>query len=146
MKILVCGLPGAGKTHLAERLSKDLESCAWYNADVIRGAANDWDFSSEGRQRQSLRMKTFADFEVSQGRVAVCDFVAPTQKTRDNFEPDIVIWLDTITEGRFEDTNKMFEAPGDVDYHITKHLSDQEIKAIAEEITIKRINQGVLDV
>lgn len=146
MKILVCGLPGAGKTHLAERLVKDLESCAWYNADVIREAANDWDFTPEGRQRQSLRMKTFADFEVSQGRAVVCDFVAPTQKTRDNFEPDIVIWLDTITEGRFEDTNKMFEPPVEVDYHITKHLTDQEIKTMSETITIKRIKQGVLDV
>ena len=146
MKILICGLPGSGKTHLAKRLVSHLESCAWYNADIIREAANDWDFSPEGRQRQSKRMRTFADFEVSQGRMAVCDFVAPTQKTRDNFEPDIVIWLDTITEGRFEDTNQMFEAPGDVDYHITKHLSDDEIKAIAEDITIKRIKQGVLDV
>jgi len=138
MKILVCGLPGAGKTHLAERLSKDLESCAWYNADVIRGAANDWDFSPEGRQRQSLRMKTFADFEVSQGRVAVCDFVAPTQKTRDNFEPDVVIWLDTITEGRYADTNNMFESPQNADYHITEYLSDVEIQSIANDIKMKK--------
>lgn len=146
MKILICGLPGAGKTYLAERLIKNIESCAWFNADVIRGAANDWDFSAQGRQRQSLRMKTFADFEVSHGRVVVCDFVAPTQKTRDNFEPDITIWLDTIAEGRYEDTNKMFERPENADYHITKYLSDEEIESIANDIQIKRIKQGVIDV
>lgn len=146
MKILICGLPGSGKTHLAERLIKNIESCAWFNADVIRGAANDWDFSAQGRQRQSLRMKTFADFEVSHGRVVVCDFVAPTQKTRDNFDPDIIIWLDTITEGRFEDTNKMFERPENVDYHVTKHLSDAEIESIADDIQIKRIKDGAIDV
>jgi adenylylsulfate kinase len=146
MKILICGLPGAGKTHLAERLIKNIESCAWFNADVIRQSANDWDFSAQGRQRQSSRMKAFADFEVSHGRVAVCDFVAPTQKTRDNFEPDITIWLDTIAEGRYQDTNKMFERLESADYHITKYLSDEEIESIANDIQIKRIKQGAIDV
>ena len=64
MKILVMGLPGAGKTHLAERLQKVL-NCAWYNADKVREMANDWDFSPEGRVRQANRMRTFADFESS---------------------------------------------------------------------------------
>ena len=36
MKILICGLPGAGKTWLAERLIKVIDNCAWYNADVVR--------------------------------------------------------------------------------------------------------------
>ena len=134
MKILVCGLPGSGKTHLAKRLISHLESCAWYNADVIRTASNDWDFSPAGRKRQSLRMKTFADFEVAQGRTVVCDFVAPTQHTRDNFDPDVIIWLDTITQSKYQDTNKMFQAPNDVDYHITKQISDEEIKLIADKI------------
>ena len=65
MKILVCGLPGSGKTWLAERLIKHIEHCAWYNADFLRKFANDWDFEIEGRMRQAHRMKTFADFEKS---------------------------------------------------------------------------------
>ena len=53
MKILICGLPGAGKTWLAERLIKVIDNCAWYNADVVRKSANDWDFTMEGRIRQA---------------------------------------------------------------------------------------------
>ena len=104
------GLPGSGKTYLAERL-QPLIDAAWYNADVVRKMANDWDFSSKGRIRQSMRMKTFADFEKSNNRYVICDFVCPTRTTQETFDPDITIWMNTIIEGRFEDTNKMFEEP-----------------------------------
>lgn len=82
--------------------------------------ANDWDFSTKGRLRQSLRMKSFADFEKSHSRFVICDFICPTKETRDIFQPDIVIFMDTIKKGRFEDTNKMFEDPKSVDFHIKK--------------------------
>ena len=161
MKILVCGLPGSGKTWLAERLITHLKNCAWYNADFVRKFSNDWDFSVEGRIRQAKRMKTFADFEKSNGRWVVCDFVAPTEKAREAFAPDYVIWLDTIKEGRivssklselkdinnlpfdanllskskeFEDTNRMFETPRKIDTRITHFMSDDEIKTLSEEI------------
>ena len=129
------GLPGAGKTWLSERLQKYLD-CAWYNADKVREMANDWDFSPEGRVRQANRMRTFADYEKSHGRYVICDFVCPTQQTRDSFKPDIVIWLNTIDEGRFEDTNKMFEKPQHVDWVIDNFLSDEQIEGIAEEIKL----------
>ena len=135
MKILIFGLPGAGKTWLAERLQKHLE-CAWYNADKVREMANDWDFSPEGRVRQAGRMKNLADYEKSHGRYVICDFVCPTRQTREEFKPDMVIWLNTIDEGRFEDTNKMFEKPELVDWVIENFLSDEQIKAIAEEIKL----------
>jgi len=86
MKILIMGLPGSGKTYLAERMQPILNS-AWYNADKVREMANDWDFSPEGRIRQSLRMKSLADFEKSQGRIVICDFVCPTKETKENFDP-----------------------------------------------------------
>ena len=133
MKILVMGLPGAGKTWLSERLQKYLE-CAWYNADKVRQMANDWDFSPEGRVRQANRMRIFADFEKQNNRFVICDFVCPTRKTRDAFNPDIVIWLDTISKGRFEDTNDMFEIPSLIDYKVDKFLSDDEIENISKDI------------
>ena len=130
------GLPGSGKTYLAKRLQPLLEA-AWYNADIVREMANDWDFSDEGRARQSNRMRTFADFEKSHGRFVVCDFVCPTKDTRENFDADITIWMDTIKEGRFEDTNKLFQKPKNVDFHITEwndHNHDDLAKELLKDV------------
>ena len=132
MKILIMGLPGSGKTYLAERLQPLLEA-AWYNADKVRGMAGDWDFSDDGGTRQSLRMKNLADFETSHNRFVICDFVCPTEETRNIFDPDILIWLDTIKEGRFEDTNKIFEEPSNCDFKIEEWNETNHI-TIAEEL------------
>ena len=161
MKILVCGLPGSGKTWLSERLTKHIKNCAWYNADFVRKFSNDWDFSMEGRIRQAKRMQTFADFERDNHRWVICDFVAPTNEVREAFAPDHVIWLDTIKEGRvvssklnelqniinlpfdavslskskeFEDTNKVFETPSKINTHVKHFMNDEEIKKLAEEL------------
>ena len=126
------GLPGSGKTYLTERLQPLLKA-AWYNADKVREMANDWDFSDSGRKRQSMRMRAIADYEKSCGRYVLCDFICPTKETRKNFQADVVIWMDTISESRFEDTNKIFEAPVKVDFHI-KDRNDHNHVDIAEEI------------
>lgn len=125
------GLPGSGKTYLAQRL-QPLLNAAWFNADKVREMANDWDFSPEGRTRQSLRMKSLADYESDNGRIVICDFICPTLQTRKMFNPDIVIWLDTIKEGRFEDTNKLFEEPEEVDFRITEWNDKNHIDIAAE--------------
>ena len=132
MKILIMGLPGSGKTYLAKRMQPILRA-AWYNADIVREMANDWDFSPEGRIRQSLRMKNLADFEKNQGRIVICDFVCPTRETKKNFNPDITIWMNTIKSGRYEDTNKMFEVPTEVDYEIIE-MNDSNHEIISTKI------------
>lgn len=133
MKILIMGLPGAGKTHLAKRLHVHL-NCAWYNADKVREMANDWDFSDAGRRRQSERMNTIATFEAVRGRTVICDFVCPTGQTRDEFNADITIWMNTIEAGRFDNTNKIFEEPTDFDYVIESFQSDEWILDLANRM------------
>ena len=118
MKILIMGLPGSGKTTLATKL-KNLLKARWLNADEVRKQANDWDFSLEGRIRQAERMADLANKHKSDGHIVIADFVCPTPKARQIFSPDILIWMDTIKEGRFEDTNKVFQKPEKFDYRLT---------------------------
>ena len=117
-KILICGLPGSGKTTLAEILVKHFDA-VWLNADEVRKQANDWDFSPEGRTRQANRMKNLAQEALDKGKHVIADFVCPTEKTREDFNADYVVWMDTIKEGRFDDTNKMFVKPDKFDFHVT---------------------------
>ena len=134
-KILIMGLPGAGKTYLAERLAPILNA-TWLNADEVRKNADDWDFSSEGRIRQSNRMKNLAQKSLDEDKHVIADFVCPTPKTRADFNADITIWLDTIVSGRYEDTNKMFIAPEKFDFRITEKKG--EIWAMKISNTIEK--------
>jgi len=160
-KILIMGLPGAGKTFLATALKKYIEensgihhfpmdravnmeyvphnykcSVDWFNADEIRKRFNDWDFSREGRIRQSLRMAEFAlkctsDF-------VICDFVAPLVEMRNNFKADWTIWVDTIDQGRFDDTNKAFIPPDVYDFRVTEQNADKWAEFIGQHILDNR--------
>ncbi len=112
------GLPGAGKTTLAATLAPMINAKR-LNADEVRKAANDWDFSPEGRTRQAKRMAEFALKLKNEGNYVVADFICPTPEARKLFPADYVIWVDTIKEGRFEDTNQMFIKPEKYDFHVT---------------------------
>jgi len=127
--ILIMGLPGAGKTTLADELAPKLNAKR-LNADEVRKAANDWDFSEEGRKRQAKRMADFALELKNQGNYVVADFICPTPEARKLFPADFVIWVDTIKEGRFEDTNQMFVKPDKYNFHVTS----QNAKVWAEKI------------
>ena len=98
------GLPGSGKTSLAKRLYPYLKA-VFLNNDEVRKEANDWDFSPKGRERQTKKNERFGSKHLNEGKNVIADFVCPTEKTRKDFNADILIWVDTIKKGRFKDTN-----------------------------------------
>ena len=127
------GLPGVGKTTLANELAT-LIKAKRLNADEVRRAANDWDFSEEGRKRQAKRMSDSAVKLKSEGNNVIADFICPTPEARSLFPADYTIWVDTIKEGRFDDTNKMFVKPDKYDYHVTTQDAKNWAPKIYKEI------------
>ena len=115
------GLPDSGKTALGEKLSKKFNIPFW-DADVVREIYNDWDFSRRGRDRQSLRMRKLAEIDP----ISISAFIAPLPDYVRNFFPDKVIWMDTVTECKYEDTNKLFQSPQKYDVRIKKLEVDDE--------------------
>jgi GTPase SAR1 family protein len=161
VKILILGLPGSGKTYFAERLKTYLEQHStvdhipaakiglmealprfwratvdWFNADDVRRRFNDWDFSRDGRIRQSLRMAEFALSCTSD--FVICDFVAPLPEMRTNFGADWTIWMDTIDSGRFEDTNRVFVQPDIYDFRIVEQNAEHWVKVVGDHILNNR--------
>ena len=130
------GLPGSGKTTLAEELAPMLNAKR-LNADEVRKEANDWDFSEEGRKRQAKRMSDFALKLKEQGFDVVADFICPTPEARSLFPADYVIWVDTIKEGRFDDTNKMFIKPDKFNFHVTTQDAKNWASKILKDINLK---------
>jgi adenylylsulfate kinase len=155
-RILIMGLPGAGKTMLAGALKKYLEEhgemsefrgdslpitgysaqVTWFNADDIRRKYNDWDFSNDGRIRQSLRMFQFS-IEAG-GDYVICDFVAPLVEMRNNFKADWTIWVDTIREGRYADTNAAFVEPEHYDFRVIEQNAEKWAEFIGQHIIDRR--------
>ena len=131
--ILIMGLPGAGKTTLANELAKLIE-CKRLNADEIRKAADDWDFSEEGRKRQAKRMSNEALKIKKGGNTVIADFICPTPEARELFPADYIVWVDTIKEGRFEDTNQMFVKPEKFDFHVTTQDAKLWASKIKEDL------------
>lgn len=131
MIIQIIGLPGSGKTELAKALKERLNAIH-LNADEVRATVNsDLGFSQEDRIEQARRMGEMARLIAKQGVApVVVDFVCPTDLTRAAFgTPDILVFMDTIEEGRFEDTNKMFEKPTGADITFSSHDLDPEEKS-----------------
>ena len=129
------GLPGSGKTTLASKLVPLLKA-KWINNDKVRKAANDWDFSEEGRLRQAKRVADIAEKYKKEGKYdyLVADYICPTPQTRKLFNADYIVWINTIKEGRFDDTNKMFVKPEKFDFEVTTQDAESWAKKIAEEL------------
>jgi len=131
--ILIMGLPGSGKTTLASELAP-LINAKRVNADEVRKAANDWDFSENGRKRQARRMADLAKKQKLEGYNVIADFICPTPEARSLFPSDYIVWMDTIKKGRFDDTNAMFVKPEKFDFHITTQDAKKWATEIAEDI------------
>ena len=127
------GLPGSGKTTLADEIAPKLNAKR-LNADEVRKNSNDWDFSPEGRLRQAKRMATLAKKLKDEKNYVIADFICPTPKTRSIFPADYVIWVNTIKEGIFEDTNKMFIKPKKFDCQVTTQDAKHWASIILKEI------------
>jgi hypothetical protein len=140
MIIQIIGLPGSGKTALANGLKERL-SIIHLNADEVRATINsDLGFSSKDRIEQSRRLGAMARLLEKQGYDVIVDFICPTVETRKAFgKPDILIWVDRIEAGRFEDTNRIWETPLDiVDLHIPFGMSiEKEVQYVIDSFQLK---------
>ena len=143
-KILIMGLPGSGKTTLA-KLLVPMFNAVWLNADKVREEANDWEFSELGRSVQANRMKRLAQEALDNNRNVIADFVCPTEHTRKDFNADYIVYMDTIKEGRFEDTNKMFEPPKNYDFKVTHKDAQMWSFLIKQDIQDKLKGTGPHD-
>jgi adenylylsulfate kinase-like enzyme len=138
-KILIMGLPKAGKTTFAEELVNQLKKTNhvdWFNADKTREFFNDWDFTVKGRIRQAYRMRDLA--RISTADYVICDFIAPLAEMRDIFQADYTVWIDTLDQSVYEDTNKLFEKPMHYTIRVTEQDADKWVKIFLEEMRIDR--------
>ena len=130
------GLPGSGKTWLGSRIAEKFNIPFW-DSDVVRKTYNDWDFSGQGRDRQSMRMRKLAEVDP----ISISAFIAPLPGYVRNFFPDKLIFMDTVRECQYEDTNKLFQPPQKSDIRIVKRIDENQLYSSLEDI-----NFGTMDI
>ena len=136
MIIQIMGQAGAGKTVLAEALA-DRINAIHINADKVRAGLNkDLGFELKDRIENARRLGELA--RLLEDEIVIVDFICPTKETREAFgKPDILIWVNRIEEGRFEDTNKMWQDPTEYDLEIKAGLTlDQEVQLIIKQFKL----------
>jgi adenylylsulfate kinase len=136
MKILIMGLSGSGKSELAKELHSLFQeneiSSIRINGDEVRESHKDWDFSPDGRVRQAQRMARLA--KKSEAQFVIADFIAPTKETRDIFNADMLIWLDTVKTSKYTNTDVVFQNPKNYQFKVNKKNSKKWAKTIFDKI------------
>ena len=136
-KILIMGLPDSGKTTLAKLLAP-MFNAVLLNEDEIRKEANDFDYSEIGRSIQTNRMKRLADEAIKNNRNVVADFEYSTEHTREDFNADYIIYMDTIKESKLE-------PPSNYDFKVTHKDAQMFSFLIKQEILDKLKGLGPHD-
>jgi adenylylsulfate kinase len=133
------GLPGSGKSTLSGALTNVVVNAGkgyhTINADAVRKILNDWDFSIEGRLKQAKRLAALA--ADSESEFVITDFVAPLPESREIFNADYTVWVNTIQKGRFDDTNAMFVPPDKFDIMVNTQDANNWAKLIYDLIVFK---------
>ena len=137
MIIQIIGLPGSGKTTLATTLAERINAIH-LNADYVRSTINsDLGFNPADRIEHARRLGEMARMLAGQGLDVVVDFICPTSETRAAFgKPDVLIWMDTIKQGRFEDTNKLWEEPVEFDYHWITYDAAGQVEFMIKDLNL----------
>jgi hypothetical protein len=133
--IQVIGLPGSGKTTFSQKLCDRIDAIL-INADEVRSdLSKDLGFSIDNRIEQARRLGAIARLLHDQGKTVVVDFVCPTAETRKAFgRPDYLIWMNTISQGRFENTNNIWQNPEWHDYEFTDLEQNNKVDVIIKEL------------
>jgi adenylylsulfate kinase-like enzyme len=132
MKILVYGLSGSGKTTFCKNLKKVNSMLDHYEADIVREAFNDWSFDKKARERQAKRLFALCNLSNLQNKIAIADFICPYDKFRNDY--DIKIFMNTVKESKYKDTDNIFEKTKNYDFEIKNYNYDDVIKNILNEL------------
>ncbi|BAG41687.1 adenosine 5'-phosphosulfate kinase [Ralstonia phage phiRSL1] len=149
--IMIQGLPGSGKTTLALAIQKRL-SAIHFNADWARAnITTHLSFEEKDRVIQAKTLGRLARCVMEQGSWVIVDFVCPTRTTRGAFftqfkeVSDVFsVWMNTIQEGRFADTNKLYQKPGvgAFQYSVDEYLqTPEDFERVAQDI-VNQVTAG----
>jgi ABC-type cobalamin/Fe3+-siderophores transport system ATPase subunit len=119
MILLIVGLPGAGKTALAEELTAR-SGAIHLNGGVARAdLSSDLGFTTTDRLEQARRLGAIARLISSQGKLCIVDFVCPTKETRKMFgKADFTFWMNRTGNDLYENTNRMWQDLSEDEYDL----------------------------
>jgi len=87
-------------------------------------------------------MKILAHKARSENRNVIADFICPTEYTRKELNADYTIGMDKKKVSRFEDTDKIFEAPKNPNFIVTHFDADMWAYLIKQDILDTHGNLG----